>query len=276
MVSHKWARILSVVLVILVGAWFANRNSGVEVPVAEHSVPRAPQEAAPVPVRGEDGPTPVQAEPAVASESAGSAETVVRVAAAVDPSLEAQAMAFLAQPSGSDVGINTIRKALQSALQPPAELDPFVEPMPSVDELRQNRDYNPARAELGGEDLRVLEELIAEYGAKLRSAKRDVHLADRLALAEAIQNGDFVTKPNGSDPDGIGRKLRAEAQARNPDGRWLSGELPGSDFSHNRFVLLEQSRYPAFFAAQDAIKLQRAEFEIAVRSIFLAAARSRR
>jgi hypothetical protein len=68
--------------------------------------------------------------------------------------------------------------------------------MPSLDELLESNHHNPASIELGGEELHAPQALIAEFGPKLRSAKRDIHLADRLALAQAIQNGDFVTKPN--------------------------------------------------------------------------------
>ncbi len=276
MLRYKWAMSISVVLVALAVGWCAARNSEVGLPVAELAVPRDPQEAAPVPVRAEHDLTRLHSKPATASEETSSAETVVRVAVAAEPTLEAKARAFLAKPKGSDVGINTIRETLLSAILPPADIDPFVEPMPSVDALLQSDYYNPSRVELGAADVQVAADLIAEYGARLRLAKRDVHLADRLSLAEAIQNGDFVTRPNGSDPGGIGRNLRADVKARNPDGRWLSGVLPGSDFSHNRFVMLEQSKYPAYFAAQDAMNMLRAEFVAAVKSMFSAASRARR
>ena len=117
---------------------------------------------------------------------------------------------------------------------------------------------------------------ITDFRTKVRSAKRDIHLPDQLGLARAIWSGDFVTKVNGSDPDGVAHRIRFEAQARDPGGKWIPWEMPGSEFSHNRFVLLEQSRYPAFIATQDALDAQRTEFETAVGAIFSDASRSSR
>ncbi len=210
-------------------------------------------------------------------EASTSAPVVVREAVATPPTLEQQARTVLAQPPSSDVGVGTLRKSLQIALGAPSDPDPFLEPMPSLEFLQQSKDFNPARVVLGDADAKVVQALLAEYGSKLRLARRDEHLADRLSLIQAIGNGDFVIVPNGRpDPDNTERRVQEEARQKKPDGQWLSGVLPGSDFSHNRIVHLDSECYPLAFAAKEARLLLRSEFELAVRSVFLAASRQRR
>jgi len=221
---------------------------------------------------------PLPAGPAAAdspnSDAASSAD--IRQEPPRVPSLEQQARAMLALPAGFDRGVAILRTSLLRALEPAADPDPFLEPMPSTDFLHKSSEFNPARVKLSQADTQAVESLIAEYGPKLRLARRDEHLADRLSLFQAIQRGDFHSIPNDQDASEVERRVRDEALERKPNGQWLSGMLPGADFSHRRFVHLDSEQYPLAFAAQAERNRLRAEFEAAVRAIFQEAARRKR
>ncbi len=220
-------------------------------------------------------------EAAVASDpppalSDGDARVEVPTEAANGLDVEARAKEFLALPTGGDVGIDTLRRAILMALEPASDLDPFAEPMPSVEDLEASDEFNPTRCALSQEDKQVILGVIRDYVPRLRKAKRDEYLSNKLAIADAIARGHFVAKPNGSDPEGVGRRLKEEARARSPGGKWLSAEMPGPDFSHNRAILIEPKDYPDLFTAQNYRRLLSAEYALALRSAFLSAAQLRR
>jgi hypothetical protein len=227
------------------------------------------ESAAGDPVRAEDG------------------DATARRPAAPDPvDWEQAAREFVATTNdGGDVGLRAILIGLRQQFEggttiapmtPMAASDPFDPKVPSVDELVASSSVNPLGLSLDTEARRQLQGLLDDYAVQIRRQKRGKFLATQVSLGQAILGGDYVRKPNGSDPDGVWKKVLAESERDFPNRLDQNiSELPGRDFSHNRIVVLRPDRYPGYLQAIRDLRTTEAELQVAIRTFFLPVARRR-
>lgn len=189
-------------------------------------------------------------------------------------SWETKAADFVATRRGtSDMGLQTVVKGLGQLLEgtdPFAKGDPFFTAAPTVEQLTKDSNINPLGLRLDAAAIKQLEELLRDHAQQIRSMKRDQYLATQVSLGLAIERGDYVEKPNGSDPDGVWKRTVTDTMAAfaNPKDHNIS-ELPGRDLSHNRIVVLRPDQYPDYIRAAHDLRIRQAEWQIAVRAFFL-------
>lgn len=216
-----------------------------------------------------------QPESAVVVESSDP-EGGERVALPTEPPVDWEAEAWdLVRRSGlsGDVGVSAIVTGLRNSLEgtdPLSHGDPFAVQMPTATDFERNREINVLGRKLSAEERKQLDELLHEYGQRMRAQNRARHLALQVSLAQALLARDYVEKPNGSDPEGIYQRVVEESQADFSDPRdQNASEVPGVDFSHNRVVVLRPDRYPRYFRTLYEQRVAEAEFSVALRSWFL-------
>lgn len=208
-------------------------------------------------------------------------DATARRPAAPDPvDWEQVAREFVATTDdGGDMGLRAILTGLRQQLAGGTTLgaiDPFDPKVPSVEELVASSSVNPLELSLDAEARTQLQGLLDDYASRIRRQKRGKYLATQISLAQAIQRGDYVQKPNGSDPDGIWKKVRAESEQDFPNRRDQNiSEVPGRDFSHNRVVVLRPDSSPGYLQAIRDLRATEAELQVAIRTFFLPAARRR-
>jgi hypothetical protein len=145
-----------------------------------------------------------------------------------------------------------------------------------VDELVASSSINPLGISPDAEARRQLQALLVDYSARIRQPKRGPYLDTQVSLVQAIQRGDYMQKPNGTDPDGIWKKAFAESQKDFTNQRDHNiSELPGRDFSHNRVIVLRPDRYPDYVQAIHDLRTTEAEMQVAMRTFFLPSTRRR-
>lgn len=217
------------------------------------------------------------AEVAVTSPEPEASNGVVppRVDATVpEISWETKAADFVAARRGTtDVGLKTVVMGLSQLLggtDPFAKGDPFATAAPTVEQLTKDSNINPLGLTLDAAATKQLEELLRDHAQQIRSMKRDQYLATQVSLGMAVERGDYVEKPNGSDPDGVWKRTVTNTMAAfsNPKDHNIA-EVPGRDLSHNRIVVLRPEQYPDYMRAVNDLRIKQAEWQIAVRSFFL-------
>lgn len=189
-------------------------------------------------------------------------------------SIETDAWAFVRSYSLSgDGGVQHTCSLIRQALEPPGGLDAFAAGLPTAEAILNDPSVHSTGATLAAEERRLLEEMIGDYGARIRTANRDAHVCVQLALGEKLLAGECAEKPNGSDPGRVFAREDAAALLRNPGSEYIISSVPGVNLGSRRVVVIEGERFRRCASAQQRPSLLRAEFDLAVRSLLYGAAR---
>lgn len=206
------------------------------------------------------------------ADAARGASTRVEVAAPQTIEQRVEQVLALRIGSSGDVGADHTVALLRNIMNDTADARArFRHQAPTAEEWAANREINPLGVDCSAEQLRACQSLIDSYARRISDLRFEQYLTAQIGALDAIARGDFLEIPNGENwSDERRRKDFSSIEQRIGNKRDFNClNLPGRDFTHNRLVFFTRESNPEFFRAMDAMDLDKAELQVAVRTFFL-------